>query len=669
MGAPVVNHDAWTESVLQLKGGEKTQSSGTITIDIPGLGKVTGLVFDKTQVAVFAGIPFAKPPVGDLRWKPPQAAGGWEGTRDGTKSGAQCPQQFNDNEPIPTSTSKIMDEDCLTLDIVVPLAVLNGGAPVSVMQYFFGGSFTSGGTALFGTLGLSEENNMLTGPYGSGSIYVVCNYRLNVLGYLSMRELFNEDPSMATSGNYGIQDQRLATQWSKQYISAFNGNPDRIMIAGQSAGGISVDAHIGSIRTPPNLFAAALSQSGAPTGQFSKLEQSFGYGETFKNRTGCNLATSAEVLACVRALPWNITSEQIASADFNTVGVFQSILPYQSLVTSITGDAFSWRPVLDGFEFPLDTTPLEVVEQGLHKFKGPVMIGNTKNEGTMFALSMVATMNRIQANLTSQFPWLEQANGWLEDIEQVLQAVKAAALRVESAVSGVPVQQLNADIFKEDVFMQALGTVHEYNFLHRMNTLPESLKGYALWETVAAMAGDALLVCPTRRFADALVAHGNPVHEYWFTWAPTTFPAPWLRPSVELGIMGSFHQADMYSFTGTLNSQQFDVASQCGATQCNDAHSVGAKYEPYPEDWNLLVNNFQGFISNFLASEEWDPNSGTRATHSIEWPRLNDGGSRMQIDMNLTLLEGPWVRPQCDFWDKIDMVDLYALLVANGISA
>ena len=429
------------------------------------------------------------------------------------------------------------------------------------------------------------------------------------------------------------------------------------MIAGQSAGGISVDAHIGSIRTPPNLFAAALSQSGAPTGQFSKLEQSFGYGETFKNRTGCNLTTSAEVLACVRALPWNTTNEQIASADFNTIGVFQNIISYQSLVTSITGDAFSWRPVLDGFEFPLDTTPLEVVEQGLHKFKGPVIIGNVKNEGTMFALSMVETVNRIQANLASEFPSLEQAN-----ITQVLQAVKAAALRVESTVSGVPVQQLS-DVLKQDVFMEALGTVPEYNFLHRMSTLPESLKGYALWETVAAMVGDALLICPTRRFGEVLVAQGNPVHQYWFTWTPTTFPAPWLRPYVELGIMGSFHQTDLYPFTGTLNTEQFDVASQCGLTQCNDAHNVGEKYEPYPEDWNLLVNNFQGFISNFLASEEWDPNSGTRATHSIEWPRLNDGGSGMQIDMNLTLLQGPWVSPKCVFWDKIDMVDLYALLV------
>jgi len=557
----------------------------------------------------------------------------------------------------------------LTLDIIVPLAVLNGGAPVSVMQYFFGGSFTSGGTALFKELALVEQNNMLTGPYGSGSIFVICNYRLNVLGYLSMRELFDEDPSMATSGNYGIQDQRLATQWSKQYIRAFNGNPNRIMIAGQSAGGISVDAHIGSIRTPPNLFAAALSQSGAPTGQFSKLQQSFGYGETFKSRTGCNLTTSAAVLACVRALPWNVTSAQLTSADFDSVGVFQNIISYQSKVTEITGDVFSWRPVLDGWEFPLDTTPLEVVEQGLHKFKGPVMIGNTKNEGTLFAMGQIDEINGIQANLIRQFPWLEQANGWLEDIEQVLNAVKAAALAVESSVKGVPTQQLNADIFKHNVIMQALGTVHEYNFLHKMDTSQESLKGFALWETVAAMAGDALLVCPTRRFADALVAQGNPVHEYWFTWTPTTYPAPWLRKAVELGVMGSFHQTDVYPFSGSLDSKQFDVASQCGLVQCDDAHDVGAKYDPYPEDWNLLVNNFQGFISNFLTSEKWDPNSGTRATHSIEWPRLNDGGSRMQIDMNLTLLEGPWVMPQCEFWDKIDMVDLYALLVSQGISA
>ena len=105
-----------------------------------------------------------------------------------------------------------------------------------VMNYIFGGSFTSGGTGLFGGFGSNKENNLLTGPFSSGAIFVIPNYRLNVLGFLALRELYEENPQMPTTGNYGFQDQRFAAQWVQKHIAAFNGDPNRIMVAGQSAG-------------------------------------------------------------------------------------------------------------------------------------------------------------------------------------------------------------------------------------------------------------------------------------------------------------------------------------------------------------------------------------------------------------------------------------------------
>lgn len=649
-GSPVKQDDEWTESVLAMRGEfdnqRQTTNTTTIEVDIPGLGKLKGALMESIQAVVFAGIPYAKPPVANLRWRPPVEVEAWEGTLDATRSAAQCPQVFNSNEPIPQGLSAFMDEDCLTLDVVVPLTVLQGSSTVPVMSYFFGGSFTSGGTGLFGTLPLLVENNMLTGPFGSGGIFVICNYRLNVLGFLALQELMDEDPDQPTTGNYGFQDQRLATQWVKQYISAFNGDPSKIIIGGQSAGGISVDAHIGSIRTPSDLFAAAMSQSGAPTGQFSKLSQGLGYGETFKTRTGCNQTDSAEVLACVRAMPWNCT---------DYAELYQSVVSYQGTVGALTGDKYSWRPLLDGYEFPVDTTPLEVVQANNHSFRGPVMIGNTKDEGTMFAISLVSTLQQIQANLTAQLPWLDSANEWGEDFMKELETAEAIgnALGVATPLSNPTVKT-------------ALGTVEAYNFVSRYHELSDELKPYALWTVVADMAGDALLTCPTRQYADALVAAGNPVYEYWYTWEPTTWASEWMTEYAELGLMGSFHQADVYPFFGSMNSAQFNQGSMCGLVQCDDAVDVGARY-PEPDDWDQLVNNFQGFVSNFM-SGDWDPNTGPNK-HSLNWPLLNNGGSRMGINVNLTLMEGLWVNPQCDFWNHIDKVDLYEILVNLGLSA
>jgi len=442
----------------------------------------------------------------------------------------------------------------------------------------------------------------------------------------------------------------MATQWVKQYISSFNGDPDKIIIGGQSAGGISVDAHIGSIRTPSDLFAAAMSQSCAPTGQFSKLAQGLGYGENFKSRTGCNQSSASEVLNCVRAMPWNVSSYD---------QLYTSVISYQGYIGAATGDSFSWRPLLDGYEFPVDTTPLEVVQQNKHKFRGPVMIGNTQDEGTMFALSLMETLATVQQNLTTQFQWISSANHWAENVVEVLQKADsiATSLGFSTPLSDPTVQT-------------ALGTIDAYNFVDRYHELSNDKKPYALWTVVADMAGDALLTCPTRQYADALVAAGNPVYEYWYTWAPTTWAADWMSAQVEAGLMGSFHQADVYPFFGSMNSAQFNQASgasgESGLIQCNDARDVGARY-PEPDDWDQLVHNFQGFVSNFM-SGDWNPNTG-KYKHSVNWPLLNNGGSRMGINVNLTLLEGPWVSPQCDFWNNIDKVDLYAFLVANGIGA
>ena len=199
------------------------------------------------DVHVFLGVPYAAPPVGPLRWKKPQPVAPFDGVRDARQTGSQCPQSFS-------FTGAGGDEDCLYLNVWAPANVKN--APVFL--WIHGGAFVfgSGGDAFYDGTHLAET---------FGVVVVTINYRLGALGFLAHDALDAEDPSYPTSGNYGLEDQFAAMQWVQTNIAAFGGDPAKVTLAGESAGGYSVCLHYLAPRTH-GLFANAISESGLCTG-------------------------------------------------------------------------------------------------------------------------------------------------------------------------------------------------------------------------------------------------------------------------------------------------------------------------------------------------------------------------------------------------------------------
>lgn len=265
-----------------------TSLSPAYAAGAPRATTATGVVqgtLEASGVSSYKGIPYAAPPVGDLRWKAPQPAQKWQGVRKADHFGPRAMQLplFGDM----VFRSDGVSEDCLYLNVWTPAKSAKAGLPVLV--YFYGGGFAAGDG--------SEPRYDGESMAAKGIVTLTVNYRLNVFGFLAHPELSAESPHKA-SGNYGLMDQAAALNWVKNNIAAFGGDPARVTIAGESAGSWSVSAQM---ITPlsKGLIAGAIGESGSllglhPPPQLAEAEKS---GADFAAKIG---ATS---LAALRALP------------------------------------------------------------------------------------------------------------------------------------------------------------------------------------------------------------------------------------------------------------------------------------------------------------------------------------------------------------------------------
>ncbi|WP_189605175.1 carboxylesterase/lipase family protein [Salinimicrobium marinum] len=212
-------------------------------------GIIEGFFDTESGLHHFFGIPFAQPPVGELRWKAPQPLKDWSGVKE-TKEFGPAPVQanvFGDME----FRSKEQSEDCLYLNVWTPSGENRKDLPVLV--YFYGGGFVAGDA--------SEPRYDGAAMAQRGIVVVTTNYRLNIFGFFAHPELSEEAPYNA-SGNYGLLDQNAALNWVQNNIEGFGGNPEKVTIAGESAGSISVSAQMASPLSK-DLIAGAIGESGA----------------------------------------------------------------------------------------------------------------------------------------------------------------------------------------------------------------------------------------------------------------------------------------------------------------------------------------------------------------------------------------------------------------------
>ncbi|MBX7430720.1 carboxylesterase family protein [Mycobacterium sp. Y57] len=224
-------------------GGIAPVAHAASTVEI-AQGSVRGVT--EGGVTSFRGIPFAAPPTGELRWRPPAPPASWNGTLDATEFGPSCIQgRYSGQQPVAQS------EDCLTANVWTPDGTAPG-ANLPVMVWIYGGGFSIGSSALPDYDGTNFAER--------GVVLVSFNYRLGRLGYFAHPALTAEDPD-GELGNYGLMDAIAALQWVQANIGALGGDPDNVTIFGESAGGMTVNYLMSSPRSQ-GLFDKAISQSG-----------------------------------------------------------------------------------------------------------------------------------------------------------------------------------------------------------------------------------------------------------------------------------------------------------------------------------------------------------------------------------------------------------------------
>ncbi|HVY84565.1 MAG TPA: carboxylesterase family protein [Caulobacterales bacterium] len=285
---------------------------------------------------VFKGIPYAQPPVGDLRWRPPVAMPTWEGVRSAADFGAACVQPSRHVPSIYADELGRTSEDCLTLNVWTPADAHN--APVFV--WIHGGSLVAG----------SSKETMYDGTHlatRGGVIVVSINYRLGALGYLAHPELSAESPQ-GISGNYGLLDQIEALRWVQRNISAFGGDPANVTVAGESAGGLSV-MYLMAAPSARGLFAKAIAESAYMVTAFNLKEPAFSTPSAEQIGAAIGAAVHAPNLAALRAMDAQTLVDGAAAAHyFPFLSIDGQVLQRQLVDTFARGEQ-AHVPLLAGF--------------------------------------------------------------------------------------------------------------------------------------------------------------------------------------------------------------------------------------------------------------------------------------------------------------------------------
>lgn len=328
----------------------------------PGLvqlagGRLRGDVAD--DHVTYSAIPYAAPPVEDLRWRPPEPARPWSGVRDATTPSTPCPQVGPDGI--------VGEEDCLFLDVTVPRNV-RPGRRLPVLVWLYGGGFNSGGAHEFDGAELATAGEM---------IVVTPNYRLGALGFLSTPELD------ASGGNYGLMDQAAALRWVRRNASSFGGDPSNVTLAGQSAGARSVCAHLASPLSR-GLFQRAIVQSGACANPVPDRAAAEAFARQAIEELGCS--GDGDIAACLRRQP------------------------FDRLVTTLQGVGFEanarvadrpWNPVARTWMLPRQ--PGEALSDG-SAARVPILIGAARDEMRGFVSNHAdLTTDRYHAMLAETF--------------------------------------------------------------------------------------------------------------------------------------------------------------------------------------------------------------------------------------------------------------------------
>lgn len=467
-------------------------------------------------VVSFKGIPFAAPPLGELRWRPPQPVTKWTGVRPATEFGADCMQgRFG---PPPTATPggpapRIPSEDCLYLNVWRPEDASARNLPV--MVWIYGGGFTGGSS--------SAPNTSGVGFAKQGVVMVAMNYRVGRFGFFAFPALRNEHPD-ETKGNYAYMDQIAALQWVKRNIAAFGGNPDNVTIFGFSAGGVSVHSMLASPMAR-GLFQKAIVESGGSRDSVLTARPMRADG------VDPNYLVSAETIGITFAKSMGIEgTDQAALAKLRSLSA-DDVLRGAPAQPGANAPSYETTPILDG---KLITETAETAYKAGHQPRVPLMLGSNMGD---------TAGNRVRAR--SKDDLFARYGQWGAE-------AKAAYDPDGTTDLATLVQRANDDFgqaeparFTADAFAAKGSPVYLYRFSYVQTSMREQLRAGTphggeiayVFGTLSAGRGGA----PTPE--DVAVA--RMAHAYWVNFARTGDPngpglPTWLRHTAEDGKIFEF---------------------------------------------------------------------------------------------------------------------------------
>nr|AHW29554.1 acetylcholinesterase 2 [Cyrtorhinus lividipennis] len=528
------------------------------------------------DVSIFLGVPFAKPPLGPLRFRRPVAMDPWHSVLDTMSLPNSCYQEryeyfpgFEGEEMWNPNTN--ISEDCLYLNLWVPGPVklrhhgTNGeqnddpNRKMPVLIWIYGGGYMSG------TATLDVYDGLMLAA-SSGVIIASMQYRVGAFGFLYL-EPYLSPGSDDAPGNMGLWDQTMAIRWIKENIHVFNGDPDLITLFGESAGGGSVSLHLISPVTR-GLVRRGIMQSGTINAPWSYMtaERALEVGKQLVGDCGCNVSQLAEspsrVMACLRG----VDSKTISTMQWNS---YSGILGFPS------------APTIDGHFLPKD--PMELLKEGDFP-ETEILIGSNLDEGTYFLLyDFIDYFSKDNQVKLTRDKFLELVN----------------------------------TIFKNMTKLEREAIIFQYTNWDNIDD------GYLNVKLISDIVGDYFFICPTNLFAENFAQHGLNVYYYYFMQRPTvSLWGEW---------MGVIHGDDIgYVFGHPLNmstsynARERDLSLRIMGAFGNFANTG----KPASQDVNWPSYTKQEPHYFIFHAEESGIGRGPRATACAFWndffPRLKE---------------------------------------------
>ena len=452
-------------------------------------GQLQGMVDD--GVVSYKGIPFAAPPVGELRWRPPQPVAPWTGVRQAAEFGADCMQGRFGPPPGPgASPGRAPSEDCLFLNVWSPASAAPG-AKLPVMFWIYGGGFTGGSSSMPGTSGTQFAKQ--------GVVMVAVNYRVGRFGFFAFPALSREHPE-EPKGNYAYMDQIAALQWVKRNIAAFGGDPDNVTIFGFSAGGVSVHSLLVSPMAR-GLFHKAIVESGGSRDSVLTARP------MSKDGVDPNYPVSAETIGINFARSMGIEgSDEAAMASLRALSADQILRG----APGANARNYETTPILDG---KLVTETAETAYKAKHEPRIPLMLGSNSAD---------TAGNRVRATTKEQL--FARFGQWSAQAKAAYDPDGSTDLATLVSRANNDFGQAEPARFAADAFAANGSPVYRYRFSYVQTAMREQMRTGAPHGGEIAFVFGTLTARPGSTLSPEDQAVSRMAQSYWVNFAKTGDP-------------------------------------------------------------------------------------------------------------------------------------------------